>query len=191
MNQMSEVTCRENKSDCMKSFPVKTNIWWDHLHLLVQKPSEAPAKHTLPRRWNKLCFFSSTVNSMDNSLKFVHLWNYSVTQNSCLFVVFHISHSCQWTLWCVWQRGLLIGRGTLILWQRKTQGVVGSNWFLVFLISLVVSPAFNARAIFPATPPLVVQDRVSLCSPDCPGTHYVDRAGLKLTEICLPLPPKW
>jgi hypothetical protein len=21
----------------------------------------------------------------------------------------------------------------------------------------------------------------------CPGTHYVDQAGLKLTEICLPL----
>ena len=25
-----------------------------------------------------------------------------------------------------------------------------------------------------------------LCSPDCPGTHFVDHAGLK-TQICLPL----
>jgi hypothetical protein len=25
-----------------------------------------------------------------------------------------------------------------------------------------------------------VRDRVSLCSPDCPGTHSVDQAGLKL-----------
>jgi hypothetical protein len=25
-----------------------------------------------------------------------------------------------------------------------------------------------------------VQDRVSLCSPGCPGTHFVDQAGLKL-----------
>jgi hypothetical protein len=24
------------------------------------------------------------------------------------------------------------------------------------------------------------QDRVSLCSPGCPGTHFVDQAGLKL-----------
>jgi hypothetical protein len=26
-----------------------------------------------------------------------------------------------------------------------------------------------------------------LCSPGCPGTHFVDQAGLELTEICLPL----
>jgi hypothetical protein len=33
------------------------------------------------------------------------------------------------------------------------------------------------------------QDRVSLCSPGCPGTHSVDQAGLKLkrsTCLCLP-----
>ena len=34
------------------------------------------------------------------------------------------------------------------------------------------------------------QDRVSLCSPKCPGTHSVDQAGLELTEIHLPLPSK-
>ena len=27
---------------------------------------------------------------------------------------------------------------------------------------------------------LVFQDRVSLCSPGCPGTHFVDQAGLGL-----------
>lgn len=32
------------------------------------------------------------------------------------------------------------------------------------------------------------QDRVSLCSPSCPETHYVDHGGLKLTEISPPLP---
>jgi hypothetical protein len=26
----------------------------------------------------------------------------------------------------------------------------------------------------------VFRDRVSLCSPDCPGTHFVDQAGLEL-----------
>jgi hypothetical protein len=33
---------------------------------------------------------------------------------------------------------------------------------------------------------LFFQDRVSLCSPDCPGTHFVDQAGLELTEFSLP-----
>ena len=37
---------------------------------------------------------------------------------------------------------------------------------------------------------LVFQDRVSLCSPGCPGTHSVDQAFLKLTDIYLPLSPK-
>jgi hypothetical protein len=34
------------------------------------------------------------------------------------------------------------------------------------------------------------QDRISLCSPGCPGISSLDQAGLKLTDICLPLPPK-
>jgi hypothetical protein len=29
----------------------------------------------------------------------------------------------------------------------------------------------------------VFRDRVSLCSPGCPGTHFVDQAGLELTEM--------
>jgi hypothetical protein len=35
---------------------------------------------------------------------------------------------------------------------------------------------------------LVFQDRVSLCSPGCPGTHSVDQAGLELRSTCLCLP---
>jgi hypothetical protein len=38
---------------------------------------------------------------------------------------------------------------------------------------------------------LFFRDRVSLCSPGCPGTHSVDQAGLELKEICLPLPPEY
>jgi hypothetical protein len=34
---------------------------------------------------------------------------------------------------------------------------------------------------------LVFQDRVSLCSSGCPGTHFVDQAGLELRDL---LPPK-
>ncbi|GAB1295478.1 Sodium-coupled monocarboxylate transporter 1 [Apodemus speciosus] len=36
----------------------------------------------------------------------------------------------------------------------------------------------------------VDQNKISECSPGCPGTPYVDRSDLKLTEIHLPLPPK-
>jgi hypothetical protein len=31
----------------------------------------------------------------------------------------------------------------------------------------------------------VFQDRGFPCSPGCPGTHFENQAGLKLTEICL------
>ena len=37
---------------------------------------------------------------------------------------------------------------------------------------------------------LFFQDRVSLGSPDYPGTRFVDQVDLKCTEIGLPLPPK-
>jgi hypothetical protein len=30
---------------------------------------------------------------------------------------------------------------------------------------------------------LSFRDRVSLCSPGCPGTHFVDQAGLKLRSL--------
>jgi hypothetical protein len=30
---------------------------------------------------------------------------------------------------------------------------------------------------------LVFRDRISLCSPGCPGTHFVDQAGLKLRNL--------
>ncbi|KAM7320530.1 hypothetical protein ACRRTK_020973 [Alexandromys fortis] len=36
----------------------------------------------------------------------------------------------------------------------------------------------------------ILQNTVSLCSPVCPGTCFVDQADLKLTEIHLPLPPE-
>ena len=32
------------------------------------------------------------------------------------------------------------------------------------------------------------QDSVPLCSSGCPGTHFVDKAGLKLTCLCLLCP---
>ncbi|CAO2589176.1 hypothetical protein LEMLEM_LOCUS5296 [Lemmus lemmus] len=37
-----------------------------------------------------------------------------------------------------------------------------------------------------------IPKRVSLVHcPGCPGTHFIDQTGLELTEIHLPLPPKF
>lgn len=36
---------------------------------------------------------------------------------------------------------------------------------------------------------MVFQPRVSLCLLVCPGTHSVDKTGLRLTEIHVPWPP--
>lgn len=33
----------------------------------------------------------------------------------------------------------------------------------------------------------VVWNRIALCNPGCFGSHYIDQAALKLTEICLTL----
>jgi hypothetical protein len=36
---------------------------------------------------------------------------------------------------------------------------------------------------------LVFRDRVSLCSPGCPGTHSADQAGLELRNLPASAPP--
>jgi hypothetical protein len=61
-----------------------------------------------------------------------------------------------------------------------TQAYAESIWFFVLFF-----PSCKVCLCF------VFQDRVSLCSPGCPGTHCVDQAGLDFTEIRLLLPPKW
>lgn len=51
-----------------------------------------------------------------------------------------------------------------------------SPWFACLLVCLVL---------------FCFQDEVSLYSPGCPRTHFVDHAALELPEsLCLPLPPK-
>jgi hypothetical protein len=61
------------------------------------------------------------------------------------------------------------------LWTEnriKDQNLIPKRLVLLFVV--VVFVCF-----------LVFQDRVSLCSPGCPGTHFVDKAGLKI-HLCLP-----
>jgi hypothetical protein len=56
--------------------------------------------------------------------------------------------------------------------------------FLLLLLLLLVFVLFVCLFVC-----FVFQDRVSLCSPGCPGTHSVDQDGLELRNT-LPLPPE-
>jgi hypothetical protein len=58
--------------------------------------------------------------------------------------------------------GLSICIFTRMCKQIHTQTYIHSNFYFYFL---------------------VFQDRVSLCSPGCPGTHFVDQAGLELRNL--------
>ena len=64
---------------------------------------------------------------------------------------------------------------------RHRQPLFAASFFLFFVCLFVCLFLFCFCFVF--------QDRVSLCNPDCPGTHFVDQAGFELTEICLPQPP--
>jgi hypothetical protein len=52
---------------------------------------------------------------------------------------------------------------------------------------LGLEPWSSGRAVFVLfiypPPPFFFRDRVSLCSPGCPGTHSVDQAGLELRNL--------
>jgi hypothetical protein len=77
---------------------------------------------------------------------------------------------------------------------------MGAPFFVVFVLFFGFSFLFFLLRIFfnyisnaiPKVPPphspthpcfLVFQDRVSLYSPGCPGTHSVDQAGLELRNL--------
>ena len=63
-----------------------------------------------------------------------------------------------------------------------------------FLVSIIIikkqTQPHVHRPISYRLPHTHIEDRASLCSPGCPETHTVAQAGLELTDIHLPLPPK-
>jgi hypothetical protein len=66
------------------------------------------------------------------------------------------------------------------------QRLTGLNHLtLEFVVKGALNPVFVCFVVV-----VVFRVRVSLCSPHCPRTHSVDQAGLKLTKICLSLPPE-
>jgi hypothetical protein len=89
----------------------------------------------------------------------------------------------------------------LIFLKRKKLSI----WFLAIILNFfllnweMIEPVLNLLHlywdfIFSITIIIIIcccfQDRISLSSPGCPGTHSVAQAGLELTEIRLPLPPE-
>ena len=65
-----------------------------------------------------------------------------------------------------------------------------SLWFLFLFPSFVLFCLCVVVVVVLFVFIFVFQGRVSLCSHGCPGTHSVDPAGLKFSEISLPLPPE-
>jgi hypothetical protein len=77
-------------------------------------------------------------------------------------------------------RGQLINtKRTLLFCLFGWFGLVFSTF--IFVIYFICIYLFIYLFIF--------QDRVSLCSPGCPGTHFVDQAGLELRNLPVSAPP--
>jgi hypothetical protein len=58
---------------------------------------------------------------------------------------------------------------------QKAQSFLVGVWVFFFFFLIVFGFCFSSFLGF--------QDRVSLCSPGCPGTHPVDQAGLELRNL--------
>lgn len=76
---------------------------------------------------------------------------------------------------------------TVSWWANRTQSWTGEKKAflehgLEFGSAYLLFPGFSIRILF-----IFFLDRVSLCISGCSGTHYVDQAGLELTEIYLSL----
>ena len=113
------------------------------------------------RALHSLCAFLSTLSPvrMTSLLQLVPVQD---TRNPSLIVCF----SCH--SWCHTLHSVLT-RSALPLCSPQCHCCKG---FLLHPISL---RALSFQTFF-----LVFRDRVSLCSPGCPGTHFVDQAGLEL-----------
>ena len=57
------------------------------------------------------------------------------------------------------------------------------RWGSLSEVTLLKSAILWLYKVIFSFSPLVVWDRVSACSPGCPGTHSVDQAGFELTQI--------
>lgn len=75
--------------------------------------------------------------------------------------------------------------------QGKVTSLYNCHFFCFWLIfkSLLLLLPFKI-IIIAAIVIVVIRDRVLLYSSSHPRTYYVDQNGLRLTEICPPLPPQ-
>ena len=57
----------------------------------------------------------------------------------------------------------------------KAGDAVGLVYLKVYILDIFIFLLLLVVVVF--------RDRVSLCSPDCPGTHSVDQGGLELIDL--------
>ena len=69
-------------------------------------------------------------------------------------------------------------------------GLILSAWVKSFKVSFG-DRFLGGERLFVRLIDFVFQDRISLCTVGCPGTPSVDQTSFELTEIHLPLPPKY
>lgn len=79
----------------------------------------------------------------------------------------------------------------IVLYRKKKALCVGFFFIVLFVwFCFSVQLYFHKIEAYLFYPTHFSIRRVSLCSPECSGTCYVEPASLQLTEIHLSLPPK-
>jgi hypothetical protein len=160
---------------------------WTHLLCDLTEDKELPANPILPKitaQWK--CPVTET------SRAHIHLSPHTVlrqsyfllTHRSCNWIQWSFPHlsslrrshrcaspSASWPVW-KWPSGYL-----------KWQGNAGHSWaHLLQTWSHRLKTKF-ALFLFVCLFVFVFRDRVSPCSPGCPGTHFVDQAGFELRNL--------
>jgi hypothetical protein len=101
--------------------------------------------------------------------------------NSDIFRGFYLSEPCLTTMtfikiYCNWRLEWLSSSEHCLLFQRSWVQLPATTWWELM-------PSSDMQVYMQShvhENKLVFRDRVSLCSPGCSGTHFVDQAGLKL-----------
>jgi hypothetical protein len=80
-----------------------------------------------------------------------------------------------------WEKDSVFNKWCWFNWQLSCRRMQIDSFFFVFIFVCL----FVCFVLFC----FVFRDRFSLCSPDCPGTHFVDQAGLELRNLPASAPP--
>ena len=116
------------------------------------------------------------------------LWSRVVLKKMVPFCSNNLAHKLSICL--CWKERCFSNSSLFFLWTHsKTISGCPRPWIILNLIVFnIVILTIKLKILGSLFYILVFWDRISLCNPGCSETHYADESGLKLTEICLPLP---